>query len=463
MSRPISARRQLQKRSQLLKQIKREVKQFRLQSLHRAVLTKLAQETPPLRMRRIWDIEAKVGKQPSVRLPRESGVIPIFDRLGGKLLILGATGAGKTTTLMGLTKVLVSRALKDEGEPIPVVLDLRTWTPYNPAIANWIVEQIEGKYNINSDISAYWIDQLQILPLLDGLEEVQSDYRELCIQQINQFLYGDFSPLHLVVCSTVEGYYSCQSKLQLNGAILLRPLTPAQIRDYLLQASSRELWNGIEDDENLMKLAQKPLFLTMMALAYEEILLASWKRLPSIEEQTRYLFNAFIRRQITQNREGLHQTDSYNLEQIRQGLEWIAQRLEAENITEFSVDEIPVNWLKEAEEERTYRWGTKLVKGFIWWGVIVGIVLGLITQSIAFVLFSMGIGFIWAFISEILSIDTLIEQFILRSIISSKGYLPRKYKQFLNDAKKRLILQKVGDRYRFIHRWLQQHFAQIKI
>jgi predicted NACHT family NTPase len=463
MSRPISTRRQLQQRSQLLKQIKREVKQFRLQSLHRAVLTKLAQETPPLRMRRIWDIEAKVGKQPSVHLPHDSGVIPIFDRIGGKLLILGATGSGKTTTLMGLTKVLVSRALKDEGEPIPIVLDLRTWTPHHLVIANWVTQQIERKYNISTDVTAYWIDQLQILPLLDGLEEVHPDSRELCIQQINQWLQSDFSPLHLVVCSTVEGYYDCQSKLQLNGAILLKPLTPTQIRDYLLQARSRELWNGIEDDENLMKLAQKPLFLTMMALAYEEILLASWKRLPSIEEQIRYLFNAFIRRQITQNREELSQTDSYQLEQIRQGLEWIAQRLEVENMTEFSVDEIPANWLKKTEEERTYRWRTKLIKGFIWWGVIIGIVLGLITQSISFVLFSMALGFVWAFISELFSIDILIEQFILRSIISSKGYLPWEYKQFLNDAKKRLMLQQVGDRYRFIHRWLQQHFAQIKM
>jgi ABC-type multidrug transport system fused ATPase/permease subunit len=326
-----------------------------------------------------------------------------------------------------------------------------------------MIEQMERKYYISSDVSTYWIDQLQILPLLDGLDEVNSDYRELCIQQINQWLQSDFSPLHLVVCSTVEGYYYCQSKLQLNGAILLRPLTPAQIRDYLLQARSRELWNGIEDDENLMKLAQKPLFLTMMALAYEEILLASWKRLPSIEEQTRYLFNAFIRRQITQNREGLNSTDSYSLEQIRQGLEWIAQRLEAEKMTEFLVDEIPANWLKETEEERTYRWRTQLIKGIIWWGVIAGIIFGLMTQSISFVLLSMGMGFIWALISELFAIDALIEQFILRSIISSKGYLPWKYKQFLNDAKNRLMLQKVGDRYRFIHRWLQQHFAQIKM
>jgi hypothetical protein len=461
MSRSISPRRQLAHRSQLLKQVKREIKQFRLQSLHRAVLTKLAEETPPLKMRRTWDIEAKVGKQPSVKLSADSGVIPIFDRISGKLLILGATGSGKTTTLMGLAKVLVSRALQDEAEPMPVLLNLRSWHPGMPAIANWIIEQLKWKYNISSEVSSYWLDQLQILPLLDGLNEVPSEYRELCIQQINQWLHSDFSPIHLVVCSTVEGYYRYKSRLELNGAILLKPLTKTQIQDYLLRARGRELWNEIERHENLLKLAQKPLFLTLMTLAYEEILVESWKRLPSEEEQLQYLFNAYIRRQVAQHRQGIEYDSIYPADQMRQGLEWIAQRLEEENQTEFSVDEIPINWLREVQEEQTYAWGTTFFKGIIWWSIIAGIIIAVLIQSIEIMLLIASIGFIWAFISEMLSINSLIEQLILRRIISSKGYFPRKYKLFLEDAKQRLIIQQVGDRYRFIHRWLQRQFAQL--
>lgn len=460
MSRSISPRRQLADRSQLLKQVKREIKQFRSQSLHRTVLTRLAEETPPLKMRRTWDIEAKVGKQPSVKLSADSGVIPVFDRISGRLLILGAMGSGKTTTLMGVAKVLVSRALEDEAEPIPIILNLRTWYPGTPAIANWIIEQLKWKYNVSSEVSSYWLDQLQILPLLDGLDEVPSDYRLLCIQQINQWLKSEFAPIHLVVCSTVDGYYRCQQRLQLNGAILLKPLTKTQIQDYLLRARSRELWNEVDQDENLLKLAQKPLFLTLMTLAYEEILVESWKRLSSEEERLQYLFNAFIRRQIAQHREGIEYQSSYPADQMRQGLEWIAQRLEEENRTAFSVDEIPVNWLKETEEKRMYGWKSKAFKGIIWLIIVAGLIIAITLQSIEILLLIVGIGFIWGFISEIFSIDRLIEQFILRGIVSSKGYLPRKYKQFLEDAKQRLILQQVGDRYRFIHHWLQQYFAQ---
>ncbi|MGB3405641.1 MAG: NACHT domain-containing protein [Microcoleaceae cyanobacterium] len=463
MSRSISPRRQLAHRSHLLKQVKREIKQFRLQSLHRAVLTKLAEETPPLKMRRTWDIEAKVGKHKSVKLSADSGVIPVFDRISGKLLILGATGAGKTTTLMGLAKVLVSRALQDEAEPIPVLLNLRSWHPGMPAIAHWIIEQLKWKYNISSEVSSYWLDQLQILPLLDGLNEVSSEYRELCIQQINQWLKSDVAPIHLVVCSTVDGYYRCKKRLELNGAILLKPLTKTQIREYLFHAQTRALWNEIETNENLLKLAQKPLFLTLMTLAHDEILLESWKRLSSEDEQLHYLFNAYIRRQVAQHREGIEYHSAYPADQMRQGLEWIAQRLEEENKIEFSVDEIPVNWLREAEEERSYTWGTKFLKGIIWWSIIALIIIAIAIQSIEMMLLIAGIGFIWAFISEILSINSLIEQFILRRIMSSKGYLPLKYKQFLEDAKQRLILQQVGDRYRFIHHWLQQYFAQLRI
>ena len=463
MSRPISSRIQLQARNQLLKQVKREIKQFRLQSLHRAVLTKLAKETPPLRMRRTWHVEAKVGNKPSIRLPSDSGMIPVFDRIGGKLLILGATGSGKTTTLIGLAKVLVSRAIQDEGEPIPILLNLRTWNPKKPAIADWIIEQMQWKYEIRSDISSYWLDQLQMLPLLDGLDEVPEQSREQCIQAINQLLESNFAPLHLITCSTIEAYYFCKTRLQLNGAILLKPLTKHQIRDYLLNAGSRELWNDIEDDEKLLKLAQKPLLLSMMALADEELLSVSWKRLASYDEQLKYLFNAFIRRQITQNRDLFDVQNSYTPEQMRQGLEWLSERLEEENKVEFSVDAIPVNWLKETEEERAYDWGLKIIKGFIWWGIILGIIIGALIQSILLVLLLMSLGFIWGFVSDVFSVDHLIEQFVLRSVISSKGYLPWKSKQFLRDARKRLIMQQVGDRYRFIHRWLQQHFAQIKL
>ncbi len=463
MSRSNFTRLQLQTRYQLLRQVKQEVKQYRLHSLHRAVLTTLANETPPLRMRRTWDIEAKVGNRPSFRIPADSGILPVFDRIGGKLLILGAVGSGKTTTLNGLAKVFVKRAMEDENEPIPVLFNLATWTDHEQSIPDWIIEQLKLQYNISSDVSQDWLNQLQILPLLDGLDEVPDHQSNLCIQKINEFLQSDISPLHLVVCSSVEAYHYCQTKLQLNGAILLRPLTKKQIRKYLMNARSRELWNYIESDQNLLKLAKKPLFLSMMTLAYEEILIESWKRLTTLEQQQSYLFNAYIRSQIASHRmrQSLPKNSSLNLDKIRQWLEWLAKRLEEEDKSEFSVNDIPQTWLQDLEQETTYQISVRVVKGVIWWGVIGLILIGAITASMGIILVGMILGIIWGIISELFAINDWIEQFILRGILSSQGYLPWNARQFLNTVTQQLLLQRVGDRYQFIHRWLQQHFAQM--
>ncbi|EAW38037.1 NACHT domain-containing NTPase [Lyngbya sp. PCC 8106] len=453
-----------QKRYQLLQQVKNEVKQSRLQSPHRAVLTQLAQETPPLRMRRIWDIEAKVGNRPSFRLSSNCGIIPVFDRIGGKLLILGGTGAGKTTTLMGLAKVLVKRALKDDGEPIPILLNLATWTDSEQSIENWIIDQLKIKYNIPAEIGKDWLENLQILPLLDSLDEVGNNQTNQCILKLNEFLSSAVCPLHLVVCSSVEAYHSCEAVLQLNGAILLRPLTKKQIRTYLMNARSRELWNNIENDESLLKLAKKPLLLSMMTLAYEEILISSWKRLETLEEQRQYLFNAYIRTQIAPHREQSTSSKNWeeqNLEKVRQGLEWLAKRLEEENKSEFSTQEISPSWLQDYEQEKKYNIGVKFISGLIWWGIVALIAIGVIFSSIWVVLGGILLGLIWATLYKRFAINDWIKQFVLRWFLSLKGYLPWQTNQFLNTATKRLILQKVGRRYRFIHRLLQRHFSQL--
>lgn len=68
-------------------------------------------------MRRPWDPVVKIGAHRSVLLAPDTEMIEIFDEeaITGKLLILGAPGAGKTTTLLQLAQELVKRA-----EPTPV-------------------------------------------------------------------------------------------------------------------------------------------------------------------------------------------------------------------------------------------------------------------------------------------------------------------------------------------------------
>jgi len=53
--------------------------------------------------------------------------------------------------------------------------------------------------------------------------------------------------------------------------------------------------------------------------------------------------------------------------------------------------------------------------------------------------------------------------FSLRLILYRNGSIPWNYARFLDYCTKRLFLQRVGGRYRFIHRLLQEHFAAIPL
>jgi hypothetical protein len=54
-----------------------------------------------------------------------------------------------------------------------------------------------------------------------------------------------------------------------------------------------------------------------------------------------------------------------------------------------------------------------------------------------------------------------IQHFTLRLVLYHNGYIPWNYARFLDYATERLYLQRVGGRYRFIHKLLQEHFAQM--
>ena len=443
-------------RDRLLEEVKQEVQAALAQSLHAAVLANLSQDSSPTGVNRCWDVEVKAGNRPSFGLPPKASVAKVFDRTGGKLVILGATGSGKTTTLLELARVLVSRAQKDANLPVPVLFELGSWKAQSGAIADWLIAQLQFKYRISPAVGKKWLAEQKLLPLLDGLDEVETHRQNICIQAINQFVESEFKPKHLVACSSFEAYKNCDTRFRLQAAVLLKPLTETQIKNYLLEARSRELWYSIEREPELLKLAKVPLLLSMMALAYEDILIESWKRIISAEEQRKYLLTAYIRHQMTREVKQYPRGKELRPEQIRHWLGWLARRMEQQGIQEFYLDRIPSSWLQTEEEGRKYQWGVKLVGGLIW--VILGLIATLVSGSI----WGLIAGAVAAVISALLPGIPGIERFILHLVLWSKGYIPWDYRRFLDAATDRLLLQKTGDRrYRFIHDLLQKHFSEI--
>ena len=187
----------------------------------------------------------------------------------GRLLILGAPGSGKTTALLQLAEHLIARAQLDLDKPIPVLLNLSSWTHEKGTLDDWLVHEIKMKYGVRADHVARLRNERGLVPLLDGLDELPPAQQEACVRAVNQF-QQTHRPPHLVVCCRLAEYENLSVKLQLNGAIRLLPLRDAQIHAYLERAGRLHLWESISADPESVDLARSPLMLGLMTSIHDE-------------------------------------------------------------------------------------------------------------------------------------------------------------------------------------------------
>lgn len=353
----------------LIDAVKTEVKSRLKDSLHNAVLINLGKEEQPIQVKPPWQAEIKIGeKQPST-LPEETSILEVFDteEIAGKLLILGEPGSGKTTTLLELAKELITRAEKEASQPIPVLFTLSTWKNNKQLIGEWLVAELNFHYGVRADIGRDWLEKRQLLPLLDGLDELEPSRQEVCIRAINQFLQGDTRPTFLIVCSRIEEYKLSRTKLLLNGAICLQPLHEQQIQEYLQTLGLKELQQSLEADSEIWKLFKFPLLLSLTTLAYQEISITEWQELNSDRKRQQYLFNAYIRRMQNRDITNLWYTNNSepSLTQTLRWLAWLAKRLKEEAKTDFLIDKMNVSYLNGFWQKWEYRLFAILLSGLI--------------------------------------------------------------------------------------------------
>jgi GTPase SAR1 family protein len=232
---------------------------------------------------------------PPRQLPAAMSIIEVFDQMGGALLILGAPGAGKTTLLLELARDLIARVEQDEEHPIPVVFNLSSWAEKRRPLKEWLVEELKTKYNVPRKLAQAWVDADAVLPLLDGLDEVAADHREACVEAINAYRQEQ-GLVPLTVCSRVVDYKVLMTKLRLQGAIVVQPLTKQQIDAFVERIGEKlaGMRTAVQEDAALQEMLDTPLMLCIVVLAYKERFTTKLRAVETLKERRRRVFDDYI-------------------------------------------------------------------------------------------------------------------------------------------------------------------------
>lgn len=166
-STPVSSDQQKPSRQQLLQHLERDIDRRLATSLYKHIKLDLGLDVQPQQvgkpktqaksldkqedstnhiswLNKVFISNIRNRKKHSASSAPTQKIIDLFDQaaIQGKLLIFGKPGSGKTTELLKLAKALVERATKDESLPIPLILELSTWSKGQP-LEKWIVEAVE--------------------------------------------------------------------------------------------------------------------------------------------------------------------------------------------------------------------------------------------------------------------------------------------------------------------------------
>ncbi len=277
-------------------------------------------------------------------LPAGTNIAEVYDESEGVLLILGEPGSGKTTLLLQLAHTLLERASHDPTHPMPVVFNLSTWALKRQPLAEWLAEELNTRYQMPQNKGKVWVEQGQILPLLDGLDEVATDYRGVCVSAINAYQQQQ-GQVPLIIGSRLAEYTAQPAKLVVRRAVIAQQLSIQQIHAYLEKANGHfeALLELLRVDQGFQEFAKNPLMLSILKQTYQgkAVQLA---RSASLEEQRRQIFADYVERMLQRRGRLLH----HSPEQTKYWLTWLAKQMRQRNQTVFYIESLQIDWLEKS-------------------------------------------------------------------------------------------------------------------
>ncbi len=176
-------------------------------------------------------------------------VVDLFKRQPSKqLVILGKPGSGKST----LALYIVSELLKNRqaGDPVPVLVSLSGWHPGEMEFPTWIAERIDEDQRtqavrVTTDVVKTLLRSGQIIPVLDGLDEMTRDHRARALRILTSFVGN--GPKPLILTSQTAVYKEIANKPPLALAITLQPISIDAAIKFVTGSHTDGMWNDVRD------------------------------------------------------------------------------------------------------------------------------------------------------------------------------------------------------------------------
>jgi NACHT domain len=164
-------------------------------------------------------------------------VLTYYQSLSPKrLVVLGDPGAGKTVLALELLIKLLEQRQHDPTAAVPVLISAAAFDTRLPW-EQWLAKHLALRYGIGTSAAALLIRDGKILPIIDGLDEMDPpdapDRAQVLIRELNSSMHGRGRAPLVMTCRRTT-YQDLLPSIDRATHIVMIPLTSEQAANYLV-------------------------------------------------------------------------------------------------------------------------------------------------------------------------------------------------------------------------------------